>query len=322
MQFLQLKIAIREEIIAMLDKLFFEGVWECYFREIKEKSVLDEKAVAKNWHKLEVPRRYWCADPFVVSDGKDDWVFCELMDRKISRGLLGIGKLSSTTKVEISVLSDLGCHTSYPNVFAANDNWYMIPETVDRRSIELYIATKFPYRWKKVATLLDKVDAVDTTAFFIDRRVFLFIYEEKGFDNKLSVAELDLNSFTLKRIDKAVQYNSKIGRPGGNIIQKNDQMLRPTQYGVNHYGEALVFKKFEYNPQIGDYYEEDTIKICPKDIMPERIAKKSNGMHTYNRNGKYEVIDIHRKAFFIERPFVSLLKKYRVGGFRYYVRKK
>lgn len=306
----------------MLDKLFFEGVWECYFREVQTALVLDGKAVVDNWSKIEVPRRYWCADPFIVNDGQNDYIFCELMDRKVSRGFLGIGKLSSSEKVKISVLADLECHTSYPNVFTANGNWFMIPETVDRRSIELYMATDFPYKWKKVAILLSGVSAVDTTVFFIEERTFLFIYEENGFDNKLSIAELDLNSFTLKKIDKVMQYTSKIGRPGGNVIQRNGQMLRPTQYGVNRYGEALIFKKFWYNPQNEEYYEEDFMKVRPEDIMPEYMAKNLNGLHTYNRNGKYEIIDVHRKVFFIERPFILLLKKCRIGGYKYYVRKK
>ena len=52
----------------MIEKLFFEGVWECYFRDIQSVSLLDKKAVADNWNKIIVPRRYWCADPFIVND--------------------------------------------------------------------------------------------------------------------------------------------------------------------------------------------------------------------------------------------------------------
>ena len=306
----------------LLEKLFFEGVWECYFREIQSDSLIDKKTVVDNWHKIIVPRRYWCADPFIVNDGKDNYIFCELMDRKISRGLLGIGKLSMSGETKVNVLSNLGCHTSYPEMFEYNGEWYMIPETVARKSIELYKATDFPYKWEKVATLLSEVNAADTTVFYMDEKIFLFIYDENGFNNKLSVGELDLNTYTVKNIKKVMQYTSKIGRPGGNIIYKDGQMLRPTQYGVNHYGEALILKKFQYNPENGEYREEDVMEMQPADIMPEYIAKNLNGLHTYNRVGKYEIVDTHRKFFFIERPLVLFLKRFRIGGYRYNVRKK
>ena len=306
----------------LIEKLFFEGVWECYFRDIQSVSLLDKKAVADNWNKIIVPRRYWCADPFIVNDEKDNYVFCELMDRKISRGLLGIGKLSVNGETKITILADLGCHTSYPNIFTVNGEWFMIPETVDRKSIELYKAKAFPYTWEKVATILNGINAVDTTVFFMNEKMFLFIYDENGVNNKLSIGELDLNTYTVKNIKKVMQYTSKVGRPGGNIVYKDGQMLRPTQYGVNHYGEALIFKNFQYNPENGEYHEEDVMEMRPADIMPEYIAKNFNGLHTYNQVGKYEIIDVHRKNFFIERPLVSLLKKLRIGGYRYYVREK
>lgn len=306
----------------LIEKLFFEGVWECYFRDIQSVTLLDKKAVADNWNKIIVPRRYWCADPFIVNDEKDNYVFCELMDRKISRGLLGIGKLSANGETKITILADLGCHTSYPNIFTVNGEWFMIPETVDRKNIELYKAKTFPYTWEKVATILSGINAVDTTVFFMNEKMFLFIYDENGVNNKLSIGELDLNTYTVKNIKKVMQYTSKVGRPGGNIVYKDGQMLRPTQYGVNHYGEALIFKNFQYNPENGKYHEEDVMEMRPADIMPEYIAKNFNGLHTYNQVGKYEIIDVHRKNFFIERPLVSLLKKLRIGGYRYYVREK
>ena len=223
-------------------------------------------------------------------------------------------------KQKLQFLADLGCHTSYPNIFTVNGEWFMIPETVDRKSIELYKAKVFPYTWEKVATILNGINAVDTTVFFMNEKMFLFIYDENGVNNKLSIGELDLNTYTVKNIKKVMQYTSKVGRPGGNIVYKDGQMLRPTQYGVNHYGEALIFKNFQYNPENGEYHEEDVMEMRPVDIMPEYIAKNLNGLHTYNQVGKYEIIDVHRKNFFIERPLVSLLKKLRIGGYRYYVR--
>lgn len=303
-----------------LNKLFFEGVWECYYRKKKQDSFIGTNDIKSDWHKIELPRRYWCADPFIVSDKKKNYVFCELMDRKISRGLLGIGEISEDKEVRISILKDLGCHTSYPDVFKVSDKWYMIPETVDRRSIELYRATSFPYEWEKVTDLIHEVNAVDTTAFSFNDKIFVFIYEENKVKNILSVAELDFKEFRLKNKQIIMEYTAKIGRPGGKVLYRNGRMFRPTQYGVNHYGESLIVKEFFYDEQNSNYMEKDAFKIQLKDIFPEKIANSLKGLHTYNCTEEYEIIDVLKKKFFIERPIVALLKKAEIGGYRYYVR--
>lgn len=305
-----------------LSKLFFENIWECYYRKIKNDSFIDRQEIKYDWRKIKVPRRYWCADPFIVSDKGKNYVFCELMDRKISRGLLGIGEISEDKEVKIRILKDLGCHTSYPDVFKVSGMWYMIPETVDRKSIELYKAISFPYEWEKVADLIQEVNAVDTTTFCFNDKVFVFVYEENKTKNILSIAELDLNKLNLKNKQIVMEYKAKIGRPGGKILYRNGRMFRPTQYGVNHYGESLIVKEFLYNGKNFSYTEKDAFKIQSKDIFPEKITNNLIGLHTYNSSDEYEIVDVLKKKFFIERPIVALLKKAKIGGYKYYVRKR
>lgn len=304
----------------ILQKLFFEGIWECYYRKTDNSSILMETNRRDDWHRLKVSRRYWCADPFIVENEGVSYVFCEMLDRKISRGLLGLGVLNPKGGTEIRVLDDFGCHASYPDVFHVSGQWYMIPETVDRHTIELYRALSFPYKWEKTGSLCERVNAVDTTAFEYEGSIYLFIYEQNQSENVLSIAKMNVQSCTLDNKQVVFAYKEKIGRPGGKVLHIGSKMCRPTQYGINRYGESLVFKDFRFHMNENFYEEKDVLHIKASDVLPKHISRVAEGMHTYNQSGGYEIIDIFRRKFFLERPIVTLLKKLKIGGYTFYAR--
>jgi hypothetical protein len=65
-------------------------------------------------------------------------------------------------------------HLSYPFVFRWRDDWYMVPETLENRTVDLYRSTRFPYDWTHAGTLLEDVAAVDATLIERDGRWWLF----------------------------------------------------------------------------------------------------------------------------------------------------
>lgn len=308
----------------ILKKLFFEGIWECFYRNCENDTIIQGKSYCSDWHKVIVPRGFWCADPFIVEDQGKTYLFCELLKRKISRGLIGFGEISPGKDTVVNEILDVGCHTSYPDVFQFKDNWYMIPETVDRKQIELYQATDFPRKWNRVGVLLENLHAVDTTVFLLDGTYFLFIYEENEHENVLSLASLDIVNCSIGTPRIVKIYKEKIGRPGGKVFLQNGQWIRPTQYGKKRYGEYLKFKAFRYDPNndANAYQESDVFLLRAKDVFPKSMSSQFERMHTYNRCGNYEVVDILRQKFFIERPITLLLKKLGLGGYKFYARNK
>ena len=290
-------------------RLFAEEIWECHIR-----------CNYQAWSRIIASNRYWCADPFVVKDDEGvKWhFFCEMLDRYKSRGFIGYSEIKENGIVKPRIIEDLGCHASYPCVFRHEKKWYMIPETVDRHSIELYTAAEFPFKWNKIADLASHLPAVDTTVFQLEGEYYVFIYEQYEKGNRLSIGRLDFSTLSLQDVQLVQQYSSKLGRPAGNVIMREGRYYRPTQYGVNHYGEEIVFKEFCYNPRTKKYWEKDVTIKRAEDFLKSDI--QYTGCHTYNCLGKYEVIDVLRRKIFLFRPVMCLLKKLKIGGFSFYVR--
>src|SRR5262249_23096780 len=64
-------------------------------------------------------------------------------------------------------------HLSYPYVFEAEGDYYMIPETLGANQLRLYRADRFPFDWRRVADLMEGQFA-DASVVFFDTRWWIF----------------------------------------------------------------------------------------------------------------------------------------------------
>lgn len=298
-----------------INKLFVENIWTTYYRRVSP-SLFTIKENKERWYKIKVNSRYWCADPFVIQENGVNYFFCELMDRKISRGLIGYGVLNNEGDSEVKVLLDLGCHTSYPNVFKYKESYYMIPETTQRLTIELYKAVLFPSKWEKVKVLAEGINAADTTVFEKDGELFVFIYEPRKNCYNLSLGKLDLENYKITDLFLCKSFDSEIGRPGGNVINENGKLYRVAQYGVDYYGQKLVFREFNFDIERKSYQEKESLVIIPQDYrLSDSLSIK--GTHTYNRSDNYEIVDVRSYKSFLSRPLSLLFKKIELFGYKF-----
>lgn len=305
-------------MLTRIKKYFVENKWICLYRCKHAEDSFGAASSGRFWKRVRCESRYWCADPFIVEEHGKYYVFCEMMDLKTSHGVLGLAEISPSGDSYARPIADLGCHVSYPNVFKANDTWYMIPETSGRKTIELYQAIDFPTRWKKQAILAQNLHAVDTTAFEQDGKWYVFIYEPKGANNALSIAELDLGAKRLGPIKKVQQYTCRIGRPAGNVFLHNGNSIRPTQFGVSTYGGKIVFKKFLFNSVSWKYEENDIKEVTPSIVQGLSRLPVAEGCHTYNCVGNVEVMDIKYSHFSLFRPLRILMKYLHLRGYHFY----
>lgn len=301
-----------------IKKLFYEPYWECFYRKPDTPYLTEQQEDTLSWMKIIVPRRYWCADPFLINYSGEEYIFCEVMDRKESYGKIGCGKIVDGKPTYIETIIDIGCHTSYPNLFEWNGELYMIPETVERHTIELYKCESFPSEWKKVSILMSNTNAVDTTIFKNNGELQIFIYEQDQDSRKLSIAEIDMEKYSIKNRCYVKEYNEKVGRPAGNVFKLNNELYRPTQYGINFYGEKIVFQKFsvlQYNGYL-QYEESESYSIRTSNYSKE-LGNKFVGTHTYNYDNCYEVVDCFRYKFYLERPLEMAMKVLKIGGYKF-----
>ena len=116
------------------------------------------------------------ADPFIVSRDGKRYVFVEDWPCTTGRAIISCIEVDGLgIPGERRPVIERAYHLSYPNVFEWNEQVYMLPETLENGTIELYRALNFPYRWEQEAVLMHDVAAVDPTVISYAGKVWLFV---------------------------------------------------------------------------------------------------------------------------------------------------
>lgn len=297
-------------------KIFFEWEWICAYRSIRASEdspfILNNK---KPFQIIDIKKGYWAADPFLISRDEEVYCFFEYYSKKKRKAALGCKNVLNP-KSEVEIVYEFDCHSSYPSVFNYNGRFYMIPETKSLKSIVLLENIEWPNKWEQKGVLLDNVEAVDSTPFVMNEKMYLFIYQEptgNKEDNILQIAELDVEASRLFNIKEVKRYNKFEGRPGGRVVFCNNKYYRIVQPSRDHYGEKIEIYEFSYSN--GIYKEELVYDICPEIVALNRNVG-INGIHTFNSDGEYQVIDVLTKGkFSITRPFKWIFCKLGWFGF-------
>jgi hypothetical protein len=115
------------------------------------------------------PADGYYADPFITRRDGKLWLFLEEFVYPRDRGFLTVLGLddglnvTSTEAVEfLPGYAALDSHASFPCIFEIGGESYMIPETHERRAIDLYVCDRWPSRWRLRRRLRFGVDAADS----------------------------------------------------------------------------------------------------------------------------------------------------------------
>jgi hypothetical protein len=135
-------------------------------------------------------------------------------------------------------------HLSYPLVFEHEGDYFMVPESAARGTIDLYRATAFPDRWTFVEHLMTGIDAYDATLLREHDRWWLFAsvirYRGAG-SGELVLYSSDRLIGGDWRLHPASPLWSDVtgARPAGAILRRNGRLFRPAQDGSGLYGRAI-----------------------------------------------------------------------------------
>ena len=241
--------------------------------------------------KIIPPRdRFW-ADPHVFFKDDTYYIFIEEYIYKKKKAHISLIEMQQSGKYSdpVKVLEE-PFHLSYPHVFDYNGILSMIPETKGAKSISLYQCTDFPTEWKHQATLMDSVNAVDSTILFHKNKWWLFtnIAEPEGTsqNNELYLFYSDnLLSHNWKSHPmNPVISDVKRARPAGKIIEQNDVLYRPSQCCSPRYGYGIKLNEIVSLTE-NDYSEREIAFIEPK------WDKKLEGVHTICHENRLTMID-------------------------------
>jgi hypothetical protein len=246
------------------------------------------------------PKASFWADPHLIRTNGHYYIFIEeyiYRKKKAHISVIEIDGLGNWKAPNRVLEKDY--HLSYPFVFEWMGIYFMVPETAENRSIDLYECEEFPHKWKFRMNLMKNVKAVDTTLFHYNGKWWLFTGMAQN-EGSFPLVELFLffsedlfttewNSHPLNPIVSDV----KRARPAGRLFARTGKIFRPSQDCSKNYGygfdlnEILVLSETEY-------LEKRVTSVRPN------WDKRIQGTHTFSRVGDLTIIDafIRRRRLF------------------------
>ena len=255
----------------------------------------DETLEFDKFKKILPPKdRFW-ADPHVCQKDGTYYVFIEEYLHKNRKGHISVIEIDQHGNYKKPVRAlEKEYHLSYPFVFEQDNHYYMVPESAQRRAIELYECVEFPSKWQFKMNLMENVRAVDTTLFYHLDKWWLFtaITENQG---AFPQAELFLyyanDLFTNKwhpHPRNPIVSDMKKARSAGRIFIRNGKIFRPSQYCSTHYGYGFNLNEIQILTET-EYLERELVSVKPhwnKDIQ---------ATHTFACESQLTVIDALKK---------------------------
>ncbi len=245
------------------------------------------------------------ADPFLVERHGRTYLFFEDYRFATKKGVISCCEVDNAGNCgQPCVVLEREYHLSYPFLFEWQGEIYLLPESRDNRTIEMYRASDFPHSWTREAVLMEDVAAVDSTLLEYSGKWWLFaagIQEDITSPNDglyLYFADSPLGPWTAHPKNPIVS-DARRARPAGRLYFKNGALIRPGQDCANGYGYAIQLHRVDVLSET-DYCETPLSRITPSWIPG------SLGTHTINQSEKLRVMDarflIPRFQFF---PFLS-----------------
>jgi hypothetical protein len=259
------------------------------------------EAIARDGLRPDMPIRWlpigrsftFDADPFGIwRDGRLH-LFVEQYDYRRRRGVIDHIELDETLEIvgRRRVLEE-PWHLSYPFVFAADGETWMLPEAYRSGALTLYRAVDFPSRWES-AGRIEVGAAIDATPFRHEGRWWLFYSSAADRAHRLGslhIAWADALSGPWHGVPPSPFRLDPAGaRPGGRPFLLDGKVVLPVQDSVRTYGGALRLLTFDRLDPGG---VEATIgrRLAPL----AEWHPFDEGLHTLGGCGPFTIIDAKR----------------------------
>ena len=201
------------------------------------------------------------ADPFLFKKDGRTYLFAET-------NTFGRGSLVYTDITEgfsgFTAILERSWHLSYPFVFEAEGEVYMLPEQgTNNKPLTLYKARNFPNDWIEFVDLLPD-PCIDSNIIWFGV-YYLFTYNMKLGKYCLYYSDSLEGEWTLHKDtpNKNLEYGGHgNGRGAGSIFKVGEFLYRPIQLNETKYGEGLQMQKITKLTK--DELEEKTVFKLPQ----------------------------------------------------------
>jgi hypothetical protein len=235
------------------------------------------------------PRGRFYADPFLIEYGGKTYVFVEDFDFRAGRAAISYGEFGDSHELTNPMTAlKRDYHLSYPFVFEHGGRIYMLPETRERGTIELYCASHFPDQWRLVKILAKDVLAVDPTVFRYENKFWLFVniaVPGASTHDELHLFYSDCpEGEWVPHPKNPIVSDVRRSRPAGALFFQDGKLIRPSQDCSLRYGYAMKMNHVHLLSET-EYCERQIQSIGPE------WFRGSVCTHTYNRTEHFEVLD-------------------------------
>nr|WP_233151152.1 formyl transferase [Sphingomonas sp. BT553] len=254
------------------------------------------------------------ADPFGMWRDGRLYVFVETYDYRVRVGAIEVLVYDAEFRlVDRRPVLNEPWHLSYPLVFEAEGETWMLPEAHRSGRLTLYRAIDFPDRWEPAHVIaLDHV-AVDATPVFHDGRWWLFYTSADREPDKMSalhVAHADrLAGPWTPHPANPVRIDVASARPGGMPLVIDGHIVLPVQDCSRTYGGAIrlltitTLTPEDFVAEMGDAL-----------VAPASAAPFVEGLHTLAEAGPVTLVDMKRTELSLHGLSIEAVRECRKLG--------
>lgn len=273
----------------IIKKCFFYESYAVAYRFLNTVELAPNAEVAP--YTVIIPRGlYWCADPFPFEYQNRHYIFVEYYNLWKTKADLACYCLEEGGKLKIILKENF--HLSYPNIFAFEDQIYMIPETHSVKQLRLYKAKVFPDQWEMDTVLLNNIDLADASFFFAEDEQYIYIeaMEDRNGSYSNRFFRLDMQNKEVREIQQStLSFVDK--RPAGNFFYTKEGIYHALQECSQLYGEYMhICKVDSFNK--GELKEHIEKRFTADMYTFENTKNIYSRTHTLNRSRNLEVIDV------------------------------
>ena len=279
-----------------LSKLFFinKEVWKICLLNSNLTNFLSNKNIYKKILTISPTPNFESADPFIYEHNKLEYIFYENNDLILNKGKISCGILKDNKLSHIKDILKFNYHLSYPFIWKKKKNIYLIPESSQNKSIQIWKSISFPYKWKLFKTIFKNEYCCDTT-IIKDLNNNNWLFTNKSNDqtndpnNELYIYKIigNFEKFIPHKLNPVIT-DCRTARNAGSLSFTN-KILRPSQINDSSgYGIGLNINKITLLNL--ESYKEKVIKT----IYPNKKTMAS-GIHHINNSKSKVVIDVREK---------------------------
>jgi hypothetical protein len=230
------------------------------------------------------------ADPFLQRMGDRTFILVEDYPYAARKGVISAAEVVGDRLLGAPIpVLERPYHLSYPFVFEHEGEFYMMPETGENRTVELYRAIQFPWKWQLDAVLLEGAVFSDATILVHGGLWWLFLTTDRfgaSTQDELSIfCSETLRGPWVPHAGNPVKSDSRSSRPAGRIVVQNGRLFRPAQDCARTYGAGIVW--FEITELTPTRFSEREVAV-----WDGQAELSMDGFHSFDQLGPLQAIDV------------------------------